>query len=59
MNAGKVQALAKLLPEMRKKGDRVLLFSQFVIMLDILEKVMDTLGINYVRLDGSTQMSER
>ena len=37
----------------------MLIFSQFVIMLDVLEKVMETLGIQYVRLDGSTNVNER
>jgi SWI/SNF-related matrix-associated actin-dependent regulator of chromatin subfamily A containing DEAD/H box 1 len=41
------------------QGDRILLFSQFVIMLDVLEAVMDTLGIKYLRLDGSTPSSQR
>ncbi len=36
-----------------------MLFSQFVIMLDVLEAVMQTLGIKYLRLDGSTPSSER
>ncbi len=28
-------------------------------MLDILEEVMETLGIRYVRLDGSTHVNDR
>ena len=35
------------------------MFSQFVIMLDVLETVLDTLGIKYLRLDGSTPGSDR
>ncbi|KAI8900340.1 SNF2 family N-terminal domain-containing protein [Globomyces pollinis-pini] len=59
MNGGKVEALKRLLPEMKKNGDRVLIFSQFVIMLDILEVIMATLNMKFLRLDGSTPSAER
>ena len=36
-----------------------MLFSQFVIMLNILEHVMDEMGIRYVRMDGQTEVNER
>ncbi|KAJ3169478.1 hypothetical protein HDU88_000668 [Geranomyces variabilis] len=59
MDAGKVQTLQPLLLEMRERGDRVLLFSQFVMMLDILEAVLNTMGVKYLRLDGSTGVNDR
>ncbi|KAI9333459.1 P-loop containing nucleoside triphosphate hydrolase protein [Obelidium mucronatum] len=59
MDSGKVEWLKSTLPEMIEKGDRVLIFSQFVIMLDVLESVMTTLGIKFVRLDGSTNVVDR
>ncbi|KAJ3020661.1 UNVERIFIED_CONTAM: hypothetical protein HDU68_010066 [Siphonaria sp. JEL0065] len=59
MDSGKVEWLKTTLPEMIEKGDRVLIFSQFVIMLDVLESVMTTLGIKFVRLDGSTNVVDR
>ena len=59
MNSGKVNELAILLPSLKAKGDKILLFSQFVIMLDILENVMESLGMRYLRLDGSTPSDER
>ncbi|KAJ3149853.1 hypothetical protein HDU86_006810 [Geranomyces michiganensis] len=59
MDAGKVQTLQPLLLEMRERGDRILLFSQFVMMLDILEAVLTTMGIRYLRLDGSTGVNDR
>jgi SWI/SNF-related matrix-associated actin-dependent regulator 1 of chromatin subfamily A len=48
-----------MLPDLIAKGDKILIFSQFVIMLDILELIMDTLKIKYLRLDGSTPGNER
>ena len=41
------------------QGDRVLVFSQFTMMMDILEKYMTLRGHKYLRLDGSTPVAER
>ncbi|RUS30475.1 P-loop containing nucleoside triphosphate hydrolase protein, partial [Jimgerdemannia flammicorona] len=59
MHAGKVEKLKEILPECKRKGDRVLLFSQFTMMLDVLESVLDTLDIQYLRLDGQSKVEER
>ena len=59
MQAGKVQALRAIMTNFIKNGDRVLLFSQFTTMMDILEAVFETLSIKFMRLDGSTDMSTR
>ena len=44
---------------MRGRGDRVLIFSQFVIVLDILERQLEYLDLRFVRLDGSTPVVDR
>ncbi|KAL8762700.1 MAG: hypothetical protein Q9184_001354 [Pyrenodesmia sp. 2 TL-2023] len=59
MDSGKVSKLAELLKEFKRSGDRVLVFSQFVIVMDILEDVMETLGMRFFRLDGQTKIDER
>ena len=41
------------------QGDRVVLFSQFTMMLDILEILLKHLGHRYIRLDGSTPLADR
>lgn len=41
------------------KGDRVVLFSQFTMVLDIVEVLLKHLDHQFVRLDGSTPMAER
>lgn len=41
------------------QGDRVVLFSQFTMMLDIVEVLMRHLKHRYVRLDGQTPIAER
>ncbi|PQP95390.1 protein CHROMATIN REMODELING 19 [Prunus yedoensis var. nudiflora] len=59
MLAAKSQALAELLPSLKQAGHRVLIFSQWTSMLDILEWTLDVIGVTYRRLDGSTQVTER
>ncbi|KAI8854816.1 SNF2 family N-terminal domain-containing protein [Chytridium lagenaria] len=59
MDSGKVQKLQMLLPELIGKDCRILLFSQFVIMLDVLESVLNNLGIQFARLDGQTPTADR
>lgn len=39
--------------------DRVLLFSQFTMMLDIMEVYLKQKDIRYLRLDGSTPVTDR
>ena len=41
------------------QGGRVLLFSQFTMMMDILEVYLKSREYNFVRLDGSTPVVER
>ncbi|XP_005104693.1 SWI/SNF-related matrix-associated actin-dependent regulator of chromatin subfamily A containing DEAD/H box 1A isoform X2 [Aplysia californica] len=58
-DSGKLRVLDRLLPNMKEKGDRVLLFSQFTMMLDILEVYMEQRGYKYLRLDGQTPVPDR
>ncbi|PWA95485.1 Helicase, C-terminal [Artemisia annua] len=59
MISAKCRALAGLLPTLVHGGHRVLIFSQWTSMLDILEWALDVIGVTYRRLDGSTQVTER
>lgn len=59
MSAGKIEKLQELLPRLKANGDRVLLFSQFTQILDILEVVLDTMNIRYLKLTGQTSVTER
>merc|ERR1719462_166668 len=44
---------------MQDNKDRVLIFTQFVMVLDILEQYLKIRGFKYLRLDGSTPVLER
>ncbi|KAF7809564.1 protein CHROMATIN REMODELING 19 [Senna tora] len=59
MLSAKCRVLSELLPSLQKGGHRVLIFSQWTSMLDILEWTLDVIGLTYRRLDGSTQVTER
>ena len=51
--SGKLVLLDKLLPRLKQDGHRILLFSQFKIMLDILEDYLDARDFSFERIDGS------
>lgn len=57
--SGKLVLLSKLLPKLRADGHRVLIFSQFKIMLDILEDYLDLGGFKHERIDGSITGKKR
>uniref|UniRef100_I1PNX5 Helicase ATP-binding domain-containing protein n=1 Tax=Oryza glaberrima TaxID=4538 RepID=I1PNX5_ORYGL len=52
LGSAKCQALAELLPSLANDGHRVLIFSQWTTMLDILEWTLEVIGVTYRRLDG-------
>ena len=41
------------------KGSRPLIFSQWTQVLDVLQWLLDQLGLPYQRLDGSTAVTDR
>ena len=51
--SGKLVLLDKLLPRLKEKGHRILIFSQFKIMLDILEDWLQAHKYSFERIDGS------
>lgn len=53
--SAKLDMLTSLLPDMIEEGRRVLLFSQFTSMLDLIEPELADLKIPFVRLTGDTQ----
>lgn len=53
-NSGKMVVLDKLLKKFKSQGSRVLIFSQMVRMLDIIEDYLIWKDYKYCRLDGNT-----
>jgi E1A-binding protein p400 len=58
-DCGKLQTLERLLREKRVGAHRVLVFTQMSKMLDILEQFLNYHAFTYLRLDGSTPITER
>jgi len=58
-NAGKMVLLDKLLPKLKSRGSRVLIFSQMTRMIDILEDYCMYRGYGYCRIDGNTSGDDR
>ena len=57
--SGKLKMLDRMLPKLREDGHRVLIFSQFTSMLDLLEDYCELREHNFVRLDGDTNRVQR
>ncbi|EPX74321.1 SHREC complex subunit Mit1 [Schizosaccharomyces octosporus yFS286] len=57
--SAKMLLLRLLIPKLIMRGHRILLFSQFVQQLDILEDWMDHKDISYSRFDGTTTEHDR
>ncbi|KIW27844.1 uncharacterized protein PV07_07545 [Cladophialophora immunda] len=57
--SSKLQLLAIMLPKLQERGHRVLMFSQFLDNLDILEDFLDGLGMQHRRLDGHISAAEK
>ncbi|KAK3164366.1 hypothetical protein QOZ80_1AG0016670 [Eleusine coracana subsp. coracana] len=58
-NAGKMVLLDKLLPKLKERDSRVLIFSQMTRLLDILEDYLMYRGYQYCRIDGNTGGEDR
>ncbi|CAH0390890.1 unnamed protein product [Bemisia tabaci] len=58
-DAGKLTVLNELLTRLKEQGHRVLIYSQMTRMIDLLEEYMWFRKHSYMRLDGSSKISER
>lgn len=58
-SCGKMQLLHKLLPKLRQEKRKVLIFSQFKIMLNVLEDYANLMNFPVERIDGTTSARDR
>jgi SNF2 family DNA or RNA helicase len=58
-SSGKLMWLHYALPRLLAAKHRVLIFSQFVIVLDYISDLLDLLSIRHGRLDGRTTVEDR
>lgn len=59
LDSGKVKKLLELIKQYQANGDRVLVFSKFSRLIDILQEVLAMQGIDHRVLRGDTNVSER
>ena len=57
--SAKLQILDMMIPKLRERGHRVLIFSQFLHMLTIMEDFLSGLALEHRRLDGSMGSLEK
>ena len=53
--SGKFLLMSKLLPKLHEEGHQVLIFSQFITTLNLLEDLLSIMGFTFDRLDGSVR----
>ncbi|MEH7746791.1 DEAD/DEAH box helicase [Neobacillus drentensis] len=58
-NSAKFEQLLQIVEESKLSGRRVLIFSQFTKMLELIGSALTTKGTNYFYLDGQTPSEER
>lgn len=57
--SGKMLLLDSLLPELLRRGHKVLIFSQFTTTLDLIGQYLDLRSWSYARIDGSVAQTDR
>ncbi len=57
--SGKLEQCMEILEDAIKSGHKILLFSSYTSMLEILEKEMEQKNIKYFKLTGETKIDER
>ncbi|XP_053327520.1 E1A-binding protein p400-like isoform X2 [Spea bombifrons] len=58
LDSGKLEALVILLKKLKSEGRRILLFSQMLHMLDILEVFLDFHSITFLRMDENANSDQ-
>ncbi|XP_063310461.1 E1A-binding protein p400-like [Pelobates fuscus] len=57
-DSGKLEALVILLRKLRSEGRRVLIFSQMLHMLDLLEVFLDSYSLTFLRIDENASYEQ-
>ncbi len=58
-DSGKQNSVMEVIKSSISEGHRILFFSQFTSMLDIIKKSLEDEGINYFYIDGKTKSQDR
>ena len=55
VDSAKLEALVDMVLELRAQGRRMLVFSQFTSMMDLIGRAFDAVGVRYLSLSGATR----
>ena len=58
-SSGKFELMDRILPKLIRTGHKILIFSQFTQLMDIMQIFFDYRGIKHLRLDGGTKHEDR
>ena len=58
-DSGKLTMLGELVTQLLEGEHRIVIFSQFTSMLDIIQQMLEEMKVGYYRLDGSTKVEDR
>jgi DNA helicase INO80 len=59
LDSGKLHKLDKLLEQLKAEGHRCLIYFQMTKMIDLMEEYISYKQYKYMRLDGSSKISDR
>lgn len=59
LNSGKIAALKEVIDEAKARGERLIIFSQFVQTLEIICRALEVMQITYRGFTGSTDVNSR
>ena len=58
-SSGKLVLIDKLLPRLKEEGHKILIFSQMVRVIDILQEYLNARGYKFERIDGAVRGNDR
>jgi len=59
LDSGKLKKLDQMLPILKKNGHKCLVYFQMTRMMDLMEEYLTYRQYKYIRLDGSSRLSDR
>ncbi|QPG75411.1 Putative DNA helicase ino80 [Brettanomyces nanus] len=59
LDSGKLKKLDQMLPELKKNDHKCLMYFQMTRMMDLMEEYLNYRQYKYIRLDGSSRLSDR
>ncbi|CAO1613599.1 unnamed protein product [Parajaminaea phylloscopi] len=59
LNSGKITALRRLIADIRSRGEKLVIFSQFEMALFLLMSALDEMQVRWIAFSGRTKVDER